>query len=29
VPVEISPVRDLPLLFKGVPPVLSDSEVVA
>lgn len=28
-PVEISPVRDLPLLFKGVPPIVSDSEVVA
>lgn len=29
VPVEINPVRDLPLLFKGVPPVLSISEVAA
>jgi phenylacetate-coenzyme A ligase PaaK-like adenylate-forming protein len=29
IPVEISPVRDLPLLFKGVPPIVSDSEVVA
>lgn len=29
VPVEISPVRDLPLLFKGVPPVISDAEVGA
>jgi phenylacetate-CoA ligase len=29
VPVEITPVRDLPLMFKGVPPVLSSAEVVA
>ncbi len=29
VPVEITAVRDLPLLFKGVPPVLSRAEAVA
>ncbi len=29
VPVEISPVPDLPLFFKGVPPVLSNPEAVA
>lgn len=29
VPVEITAVRDLPLLFKGVPPVLSSAEAMA
>ncbi len=29
VPVEIVPVRELPLRFKGVPPILSESEVAA
>ncbi|HXZ82400.1 MAG TPA: AMP-binding protein [Acidimicrobiales bacterium] len=28
VPVEITPVRDLPLRFKGVPPILSEPEAV-
>jgi phenylacetate-CoA ligase len=29
VPVEISPVRDLPLRFKGVPPILSEQEAAS